>query len=314
MTRINSITPLVFAVRFLTLADPHARDGSTVPDHYVTKYDDDVKLVAQQKKSRLEECVTVHSGIVGASKAVDRYGETEAQEIVSRHGDTKHIEVPHLRRYIDLRDYNHPTLLDQEDSIKILDNPTNKYVMGAVAAMNRRKDKVIITALNASARDVKNNLVALPAGQVILHGGTDITAAKLRTAIELLNAAEADSPEEDGTMRTIVYTARQLSILMADTSFTSSDYNTMQALMDFKIDYFMGLKWKRVEFLPKAGAVRSCFIFGKSYVCLGIGKDIKNKVSERPDKNHAIQTYTEMSIGAVRIEDDGVVEIQCQEA
>lgn len=299
---------------FLVIADPLARDGSTVPDHYVVKYDDDVKLVAQQKKSRLEECVTLHANIVGASKAVDRYGETEAQEILSRHGDTKHIEVPHLRRYIDLRDYNHPTLLDNEDSIKILDNPTNKYVMGAVAAMNRRKDKVIIAALNASARDAKNVMNALPAGQVILPAATDISMAKLRTAIELLNAAEADSPEEDGTMRTFVYTSRQLSILMADSTVTSADYNTMKALQDYKIDEFMGLKWKRVEFLPKAGAVRSCFIFGKSYVGLGIGKDIKNKVSERADKNHAIQTYTEMSIGAVRIEDDGVVEIQCQEA
>lgn len=303
----------IFAATIPTLKDPLARDGSSVPDHYVTKYDDDVKLVAQQKKSRLEDCVTLHAGIVGASKAVDRYGETEAQEIISRHGDTKHIEVPHLRRYIDLRDYNHPTLLDREDTIKILDNPTNKYVMGAVAAMNRRKDKVIIAALGASARDVANGLVALPSGQKILNGGTNITMAKLRTGIELLNAAEADSPEEDGTQRTFVYTANQLTKLMADSTLTSSDFNTLKALQDYQVDFFMGMKWKRVEFLPKAGNIRSCYIFGKSYIGLGLGRDITNKVSERPDKNHAIQTYTEMSIGAVRIEDDGVVQIDCDE-
>jgi len=299
------------------LFDPMARDDSTIPNHYVTKFDDDVRLVAGQKKSRLEESVTVHDGIVGASKSVDRYGQTEAQEIVDRHGDTKTIEVPHLRRYIDLRDYNHPTLLDKADSLKVLDNPTNKYVMGSVAAMNRKKDKVIIAALNGNARsvDAAAPLVALPASQIILNGGTNISMAKIRTAIEILNANEADSPEEDGAVRTFVYTAKMLTVLMADTTLTSADYNTLKALQDYSMTdrTFMGLLWKRVEFLPISGNIRSAFIFGKSYMAMGIGENIINKVSERPDKNHAIQTYTEMSIGAVRVEDEGVVQIDCDE-
>lgn len=292
-----------------------ATDGSTITNHYVTKFDEDIKLVASQKKSRLEECVTPKPDIVGASKTVDRYGDTEAQEITSRHGDTKNVEVPHLRRYIDLRDYNHPTLMDNEDEIKILDDPTNAYVTGGIAAMNRKKDKVIIAALNAAARTVDSAtpLVALPSTQIIVNGGTNITMAKLRAAIELMNAAEADSPEEEGAQRTFVYTSNQLTKLMADTTLTSADYNTLQALQDYKVDYFMGLTWKRVEFLPKAGNIRSCFVFGKSYVALGTGKNIKTKISERADKNYAIQTYVEMSIGAVRIEDEGVVQVDCDE-
>lgn len=307
---------ILLADMFPLCFDPLACDGSTVPNHYVTKYDDDVKLVAQQKKSRLEETVTPHPGIVGSSKAVDRHGDTEANEVTDRHGDTKTSEIPHLRRYIDLRDYDHATLLDQADTIKVLDNPTNKYVQGSVAAMNRRKDKVIIAALGGSARNVDNALIALPAGQKVLHGGTDISMAKIRTAIEILNAAEADSPEEDGAMRTFVYTSRQLTILMADSTLTSADYNTLKALQDYTMSnrVFMGLYWKRVEFLPKASTTRSCYIYGKSYVGLGTGRDVQNKVAERPDKRHAIQTYTQMSIGAVRIEDEGVVEIQCTEA
>jgi len=301
---------LLFA--FLTILDPRARDGASIPVHYVTKYDEDVQLVAQQKTSRLESTVTLHPGIVGSSKSVDRLGATEAQEITTRHGDTNHIEVPHLRRFIDLRDYNHPTLLDKGDTLKVLDDPTNKYVMGAVAAMNRRKDKVIIAALFGNARNYDNTLAALPAGQKVLHGGTNISMAKIRTGLEIMNANEADSPE-DGGERTFVYTSKQLTILMADTTLTSSDYNTLEALQNYKVDSFMGMTWKRVEFLPLTGTTRSCGIYGKSYVGLGVGEDIKNKVSERPDKNHAIQTYTEMSIGAVRIEDAGVVEIQCTE-
>jgi hypothetical protein len=306
---------ILLATLFPLHLDLLPRDDSTIPNHYVIKYDDDVRLVAQQKKSRLEETVTPHPGIVGASKAIDRYGDTEAEEVIDRHGDTNTSEGAHLRRYIDLRDYDKATLLDQADTIKILDNPNNRYVQGSVAAMNRKKDKVIIAALNGSARNVDNTLVELPAGQIILDGGTNISMAKIRGAIEILNANEADAPEEEGALRTFVYTAKQLTILMADATLTSADYNTLKALQDYTMSnrMFMGLLWKRVEFLPKVGDIRSCFIYGKSYMGLGTGRDIQNKVAERPDKRHAIQTYTQMSIGAVRIEDEGVVEIKVDE-
>ncbi len=300
-------------IQFPIFPDLYPADGSTIENHHVQKFDDDIKLVASQKKSRLEDTVTRQEGIVGASKSVDRLGTTEAQEIKTRHEDTKTIEVPHLRRYIDLRDYNHPTLLDEEDTLKVLEDPTNKYVMAGVGAMNRKKDKVIIDALNASARVVDGSLAALPAGQIILNGGTNITMAKLRSAIEILNANEADSPEEDGAQRTFVYTANQLTKLMADTTLTSSDFNTLKALQDYKVESFMGMVWKRVESLPKTGNIRSCFIYGKSYVALGIGKNITTKISERDDKNYAIQTYVKMSLGAVRVEDEGVVQIDCDE-
>lgn len=305
----------ILLAHFLVLTDPLPRDGSSIPDHFVNKYDADVKLVAQQKKSRLQETVTLESGIVGASKSVDRYGTTEANEITDRHGDTKISEIPHIRRWIDLRDYDHATLLDEADSYKILENPTNKYTQGAVAAMNRRKDKIVIAALNGNARKVDNTFAALPAGQIILNGGTNISLAKLRVAIEILNANEADPPEEaeSGAMRTFAYTAKMLTKLMADSTLTSSDYNTLKALQDYKVDYFMGLKWVRVEALPKAGNIRSGFVYGKSYMKLGIGKDIVNNVAPRPDKRMATQTYTRMSLGAVRVEDEGVVQIDCDE-
>lgn len=301
---------------FASFPDPLARDDSTIPNHFVTKFDEDVRLVAQQTKCRLQETVMVDEGIVGASKSVDRQGATEAQEIVDRHGDTKLIEAEHIRRWIDLRDYNHPMLIDKTDTLKVLENPTNKYVMGSNAAMNRKKDKILIAALGGSARtaDAANPLAALPAGQKILEGGTNISLAKLLAALEILNENEADSPEEDGTMRTYVYTAAQLTVLMQDPKITSADYSTLQALQNMKIDEFMGMKWKRVEYLPKTGNIRSNYIYGKSYMKLGIGENIMTSIDKRADKNNAIQTYLEMSLGAVRVEDEGVVEVQVDES
>jgi hypothetical protein len=301
---------------FPVIADPLARDDSTIPNHFVQKYDDDIRLVAQQKKSRLEETVTRYDGIVGASRSVDRHGQTEAQEVKDRHGDTSTIEVPHVRRWLDLSDWDHATLLDHADTLKVLENPGNKYVQGAVAAMNRRKDKVIIAAMFGNARTVDNTLSALPAGQKILDGGTDISMAKIRSAIEILNANEADSPEEEGGLRTFVYTSAQLTELMADSTLTSADYNTLKALQDYTMSdrMFMGLYWKRLEFLPKTGNIRSCGIYGKSYMALGVGDNMRNEITIRSDKRNAKQFYSFMSIGAVRVEDEGVVQIDCDES
>lgn len=290
------------------------RDGVTIENHHVVAYDTDVRLTMQQTKSRLEDCCTPYPNIVGRSKRVSRITGAEAEQIVSRHSDTKLSEDSHVVRFIDLTDWAKATLLDEEDEMKVLANPRNAYVTGAVASLNRRKDKEIIAALGGSARTADNTYVALPVAQTIVHGSANITLAKIRSGIQILNENEADSPDEMGAQRTFVYTADQLTILMAEASLTSADYNALQALQNYTIKHFLGLEWRRVEFLPKVLTTRTCYIFGKSYVGFGTGNNLSNSIDKRPDKNNATQFLSKMSLGAVRIEDAGVVGIECTEA
>ena len=51
--------------------------------------------------------------------------------------------------------------------------------------------------------------------------------------------------------------------------------------------------------------------WSKSCVALGIGKDIMTSIDPLPGKNYSVQVYARMSIGATRLEDEGVVEIAC---
>ncbi|KAB0665648.1 hypothetical protein F6V25_07965 [Oryzomonas japonica] len=311
----------LFAVRpvAFTRRDPAAA-GDQVPAHFVNKYADDVTLNMQQTTSRLEPYATVHSGVVGASESCDNVGSSESQEVTTRFSDMEANNTPHTRRWIDLRDFDWFDYVDSFDKLKVLTDPTNKYVTLAVAAHNRRKDRLIVEAALGSVREQtgqgnngSSQYVVLPAGQKILHGGTNISMAKIRSAIELMNAAEAASPEEGGE-RIFVYTSSQLTVLMADNTLTSSDYNTLQALMDYKVESFMGMTWKRTEILPKVGTTRSCCIFGKGYMHLGIGQEITNDVAVNKNKRgYPYQVYSMMSLGAARSEDKGVVEIQCTE-
>jgi hypothetical protein len=310
------LSPATLPLRY---RDPLTGNDNTL-NHYVNKFDDDIQLVFQQKTSRLEGTVTADYDVVGMSKSFDTLGQSEMNLVTGSNQDHLSASTTAGRRWIDMADYDWQDFVNTFDKLKVLEDPTNKYVQAALGAANRTKDRLIISALGGNARDTTgagNNVVttyaALPSGQKILHAGTNITMAKVRAGIEIMNANEAGSPEEGGT-RTFTYTASQLTILMADTTVSSSDYNTMSALQNFTVDQFMGMTWKRMELLPKTALIRSCYIYSKDAVGLGIGADVKTSVSQRMDKRGLPwQVYAMISGGAVRGQDKGVVEIQCQE-
>jgi len=194
----------------------------------------------------------------------------------------------------------------------MLIDPTSQYSVAALAAMNRAKDSVIISALGGSARSTKagTGSVALPSGQKIAHGGAGLTLAKLTQAKQLLDEAEVDEDEP----RFCVITAEQLNNLLNVTEVKSADYNSVKALVKGEIDTYLGFKFIRSERLPKASTTRYCYAYAKTGVQLGIGQDVKARISERADKNYAVQVYAAMSLGAVRVEEARVVEIACTEA
>lgn len=296
--------------------------NDTIPNHYVRKFDDDVKLVSQQKRSRLEGTVLVDYEVTGTSKSFDTIGTSEAQLVTGRFQDIQYNGPQNGRRWIDLSDYDWPDYVDSFDKLKILEDPTNKHVITGVSAMNRKRDGVIIAALFGNARETTvtgiteaSSLIALPAAQKIANGGTNISMAKIRSGLELLDAAESGSPEEGGE-RFFVYTSNQLAKLMADATLTSSDYNTLKALQNYSMTdrMFMGMTWIRSELLPKTGNIRSAAIYAKEGVALGVGLNTTTSIDKLVNKRgQPYQIYIKQSLGAVRGKDNCVVQIDCDE-
>jgi hypothetical protein len=58
---------------------------------------------------------------------------------------------------------------------------------------------------------------------------------------------------------------------------------------------------------------RYCLAWVQGCMALGIGKDIVASIDVLPTKNYSAQVYARMSMGATRLEDEGVVEIACFE-
>lgn len=293
-----------------------------ITEAFVNQYNGHFYETGQQTVSRFQPTVEVIPGIVGASRAVERIGKVDAYDIVSRHADTQYVTTPHSRRWIDLIDKGAADLVDEMDEIRMLADPKSKYPKIMVQSLNRAKDGVIYAAARGSAR-TSTGTSALPAAQKIAEGGTGLTLAKLLTVKELLDSAEVGDDTDEASMsmtgqgmvadRVIVCSARQLTNLYGTTEIKNIDYNTVKALAQGAVNTFLGFRFIRSEFLAKTGTTRFAMAWVRQAIALGIGKDIVTNIDTLPGKNYSVQVYARMSLGAVRIEDEGVVEIGCFE-
>lgn len=278
----------------------------------VQQYTTNVQLLLQQKGSVLRAAVTEGSYTGKAAKAVEQVGAVKAQKRTTRHADTPLISTPHDARWVFPEDLEWADLIDDQDKLRMIIDPTSPYAINGAFAIGRGFDEFIISALNGTARTGENGgvNVELPAGQKIAHGNTGLTIAKLRQAKKILTKNLVD--KSDPLFMAI--TSEQLDNLLGTTEVTSSDYNTVKALVDGNVDTFMGFKFIHTELLPIVDGVRTCSAWAKSGMHLGLWNDITTRIAERADKSHATQVYVKGTAGATRTDEKKVVQLLCTEA
>jgi hypothetical protein len=281
----------------------------------VKQFGANVDILSQQKGSKLRGAVRVETGIVGEEAYIDQLASTTAQKKTTRNADTPLIKSDHRRRRLTMYDYEWADLLDKQDKLKILSDPTNKYAMNAAYAMGRAMDSAIIAAATGTAYTGKagGTSTAMTTANVIASSSTVMTLAKLRQAKYLLDAADVDPDEE----RYIAVGARQVYDLLGDTTLTSADYNTVKGLVEGRVDTFLGFKFIMVNLLDlETGGTngdRTCIAWAKNGLCLGIAQDVQTDIGPRRDKSNAVQVYQCMGIGSTRTEEAKVVSIACEE-
>ncbi|WP_153381657.1 MULTISPECIES: phage capsid protein [Pseudomonas] len=283
-----------------------------ITEAFVQQFADNFRHLAQQMTSRFETRVSIEPNIVGMSKSVNRLGQRTAQRRTQRHADTPINDQPHSTRFVDLFDWDDGDMIDDQDKIRMLVDPTSDYVKAMVAALNRAKDDVIIASMGGSSRSTTGNVI-LPVAQKIAVGGTGLTKAKIIQARKIFRRNEADN--HNGEELFITYTAAAAADILADATLTSADYMAGKFLQEGDVEgKWMGFTWIPSERTPYDGATRRLYAWAKSGVTLGKGADITTKVGEDPGKGFNVRIYAKQSIGAVRTEEEKVVEIAVTEA
>jgi|TARA_A100001391_G_scaffold57214_1_gene34958 hypothetical protein len=281
---------------------------------FVQQYSANVQMLSQQMGSRLRDAVRLET-VVGKNAFIDQIGSVTAQLRSSRHADTPQIDTPHQRRRLSIASYEFADLIDDQDKVRMLIDPTSSYAQAAAAAMGRAMDDVIITAALGTAStgetgsgsatlDATNNMV----GSASSNDG--LTIAKLTEAKRKMDLNDVDP----SIPRYIAVGPKQIEDLLGTTQVTSSDFNTIKALVQGDVDTFMGFQFIMTNRLDiDSNDIRSCFAWAEDGITLGIGKDVQARIDERNDKGYATQVYYCMDIGAVRMEEAKVVKIFCDE-
>jgi hypothetical protein len=288
--------------------------SSQITTAFVQQYSANVQMLSQQMGSRLRDAVRVES-IVGKNAFMDQIGVATAQLRTSRHADTPQLDTPHARRRLSLADYEYADLIDDEDKVRMLIDPTSSYAQAAAAAMGRAMDDVIITAAlgTASSGETGSGSASLDATANMVGSSStnvNLSVSILREAKRKLDAQDVDP----SIPRYIAVGPSQIESLLSETAVTSADFNTVKALVQGEVDTFMGFKFIMTNRLSiDSNDIRSCFAWAEDGITLGIGKDISARIDERADKGYATQVYYCMSIGAVRMEENKVVKIFCDE-
>ncbi len=284
--------------------------SNQIEKNYVNQFRSNLEIGLQQKGSKLEGAVRVETQHAEFDY-YDKINATQARRVTERHGDTPLIQTPHDRRRVGLVDYDWADLIDKKDKIRLLADPTSSYQMNARYAMGRARDEELIQAFFGTAYTGKDGStsVSFKAGNTISAGGTGLTIAKLIDA-RTATLEKYNDPDEEWY---IGITSKQLNDLLNENKIQSQDYNTVKALVEGKVDTFLGFKFIISELFSKSGNNRLCPVWCRSGMLLAIGEDLTVDVSIRNDKRNSTQIYVCQSIGATRMDEDKVFKIECAE-
>jgi hypothetical protein len=284
--------------------------SSQITTAFVEQYSANIQMLSQQMGSLLKDNVRNES-VVGKDAYFDQIGKVTAIIKTTRHSDTPQIDTPHSRRRVSLADYEFADLIDQQDKIRLLIDPTSSYAKAAAYAMGRATDDVIIAAALASSNTGVSGgtAVALPAGNITAvgtGGANTMNIAKLALAKQKLDAGDVDP----SIKRHIIVSPQEIADLLNTTTVTSSDFNTVKALVQGEIDSFMGFKFHvSNRLVNNAAGNTQCIAFAEDGILLATGKDVTAKIDERADKSYATQVYYCQTIGATRMEEAKVISV-----
>lgn len=288
-------------------------------NHYAQQFATNIELLLQQKGSKLRGLVTEASYMGEQASPVDQIGAIAMQPVVGRFEPIGRVDADTDRRWVLPSDFDLNQLVDSFDKLRLLQDPTSKFVENAMNAAGRQIDDLIIDSFFGTAKTGKSGSTStsfLAANQVAVNFGasanTGLTVAKLRQARKILMSNEV---EMDSDPITVVATAAQMDNLLAEAQIISLDFNEKPVLMDGKIQRFLGMNFIHCERLDVDGSsYRRIPVFAKSGMHLGLWNDIKTDVTQRKDlKGHPWQAYVYMSMGATRLEEKKIIEIKCAE-
>lgn len=291
--------------------------ADTQSNVYAQAYAANVMQLAQQKYAKLLPIVYIKPNVKAKVFYQDQIGKWAMATKGGRNVQTPNNDPNLARRMGTMVDYHDNRMLDRGDELRMLSDPRSAYTIAAAQSLGRQIDTVIANQLLATAKsgETGSTSVTLGTTSIMAHvnptpgsavQGTaaTLTFARVRMAKRVLDLEDVE--EED---RFFVVTPQGMDALLNTTQATSSDYNAVKALVRGDIDTWLGFKWIVSNNLSSSGTVTSCFAMQRYGIAMAMGAEPLVRTDERKDLSYSWQVYYELNIGAVRLEEARVVQV-----
>lgn len=271
---------------------------------FVTLFDAEVKQ-AYQGVAQLVPAVRQRRGVEGSTVKFPKVGKGVATARVPQ-SDVTPMNVGFSTVTCTLQDWNAAEYSDIFSQAKVNFDERNELVKVVANAIGRRQDQLILDALAASSTSLTVTED---------EGGTDtgLNVAKLRAAKKALD--KNNVPMDN---RHIIIHANSLASLLGETAVTSTDFNTVRALVSGELNTFLGFTFHTIGDraeggLPIASSERKLWAFHRDAVGYAEGIAPRTEINYIAEKTSWLVNAV-FSAGAIAIDAEGIVEIQTTDA
>ena len=272
---------------------------------FVTLFDAEVKQ-AYQGKAKLVGAVRQRRGVEGSVVKFPKVGKGVATLRIPQ-TDVSPLNAGFSQVTATLQDWNAAEYSDIFMQQKVNFDERQELVQLVSNAIGRRQDQMIIDAL-------VNSSTSLTVSNDIGASDSNLSVAKLREAKRLLD--KNNVPPEG---RHIVLHGNNLASLLSETAVTSSDFNTVKALVAGELNTFLGFTFhllgdRSEGGLPVDGSLdRKVFAFHKDAVGYAEGIAPRTEINYIPEKTSFLVNAV-FSANAIAIDAEGIVQLTCRES
>jgi hypothetical protein len=245
----------------------------------------------------LKPSVTVRNNVVGETYKFRKMGTGLANQKSTADLVTP-MDVTHEVQTATMQNWNAPEYTDIFDQAEVNFDEKQELATTIAGALSRREDQLIIDVMNGASPTT------------VAHGNGGLTMAKVIEASTTLRKQNVPSTDLHAAIN-----GDGLKGLLSDTQATSSDFQTVKALVSGDINTLAGFAIHVVGTRSEGGlsvassGVVDSYFYHKEAVGLAIGIEMKTSIDYIPERT-AFLCNGMLKAGAVVRDADGIIKVE----
>lgn len=313
-----------------------------LPTNFADKFSDTFYHVCQQTESLFGKAVRMESVVGAEDKSFDLMDKFDLVEKSGRNTTTPQSAASTQRRWVSTTPWHQGVPFDKDDDLSMILEPLGDFQQGLLAAVNRKKDDIILAAMDATVNSGRRNNSSTitwaselgdtlytdsSGGRTIAHDCAEGNCSAANTGMntekaQLILEYFAKNEVPDTIPIFCAISPRQATHMFGEQQFVSVDYNTTKPLATGRfIKNWMGINWISSNKIVLGSAndvedsatnVYRCWAWAQSGIILGVQDDVTVRISELPLQSYDQLVYVYMNMGAMRMDEDKVLCIECE--